>query len=108
MLVANSYVGTWLGQSWACRSFPVGHLSSYAPGSLTRRSHGVTPSSVAPECLGTRTVAQGLEYIHLSFIDMHGSSVGRWQSGGHDKTCFEGCSAERAQGFDGLSLGELN
>ena len=31
---------------------PAGLLSSYAPGILARRSHGVIPSLVAPECLG--------------------------------------------------------
>src|ERR1041385_1847455 len=52
MLAADSYVGAWLGQSWACLSFPAGLLSSHAPGSLICRNRGVTPSSVAPECLG--------------------------------------------------------
>src|ERR1041385_6850211 len=60
----------------------MGLLPSWTPGRLIRRSRWVIPSSVAPECLGTRRVAQGLKHIHLSFIDMHGSSVGRWQSGG--------------------------
>src|ERR1044071_990368 len=30
----------------------MGLLSSWTPGRLIRRSRGVTPSSVAPECLG--------------------------------------------------------
>src|ERR1041385_1142235 len=66
----------------------MGLLPSWTPGRLIRRSRGVTPSSVAPSAWGTRRVAQGLEYIYSSFIDMHGSSVGRWQSGGHDKNLF--------------------
>src|SRR4051794_7611470 len=39
------------GQGGSRRVF-MGLLSSRAPGRPIRRSHGVTPSSVAPECLG--------------------------------------------------------
>src|SRR3954451_13117733 len=48
----------------------VGLLSSHAPGILTCRSRGVTPSSVAPECLGDSKRRAGTR-IHSSVVLMY-------------------------------------
>ena len=66
-----------------------GLLSSYAPSILTRRSRGVTPSSVSPEYLGDSKSRTGTR-VRLCVVCMHGSTAGRWQSSGHDKTSLEG------------------
>src|SRR3954464_6571532 len=69
----------------------MGLLSSWTPGRLIHRSRGVTPSSVAPECLGDSKRRAGTR-IHSSVVLMYArfnrGSLAVW---GHDKTCFEGC-----------------
>src|SRR3954469_23646864 len=52
-------------------------LSSYAPGILTRRSRGVTSSSVAPECLGDSKCRAGTRIHRLSFHRMRSTAAGR-------------------------------
>src|SRR4051812_20371119 len=87
---ADSYVGATIGPRLGPGGIFVGLLSSGTPGRLTHRSHGVTPSSVAPECLGDSKRRAGTR-IHSSVVLMYArfnrGSLAVW---GHDKTCFEG------------------
>src|ERR1041385_5056665 len=89
--VADSYVGATSGPRLGPGVIFVGLLSSGTPGRLIRRSSGVTPSSVAPECLGDSKRRAGTR-IHSCVILMYArfnrGSLAVW---GHDKTCFEGC-----------------
>src|ERR1041385_6176992 len=50
--LADSYVGATTGPRLGPGGIFVGLLSSGTPGRLIHRSRGVTPSLVAPECLG--------------------------------------------------------
>src|ERR1041385_9259711 len=70
---------------------PYSLLSSDTPGRLIHRSRGVTPSSVAPECLGDSKRRAGTR-IHSSVVLMYAwFNRGSLAVLGHDKTCFEGC-----------------
>src|SRR4051812_38851880 len=59
LLVADSYVGATSGPKLGSPALLAGLLSSGTPVSLTSRSRGVTPSSVAPECLGESKSRKG-------------------------------------------------
>src|SRR3954466_11701299 len=76
------------GQGGSRRVF-MGLLPSGKPGRPIRMSRGVTPSSVAPECLGDSKSRAGTR-VHPFVVCMHGTTAGRWKSSGHDKTCSEG------------------
>src|SRR3954466_13766639 len=67
----------------------MGFLPSWTPGRLIRRSRGVTPSSVAPECLGDSKSRAGTR-VHPCVICMRNTTAGRWQSSCHEKTSSEG------------------
>src|ERR1041385_8420816 len=77
MLVVDSYVGSWLGQSWACRSFPTGLLSSHAPGSLTCRSRGVTPSSMGHHLSHSGSLCAKWIQCRSTIRPNHNSETGR-------------------------------
>src|ERR1041385_2630373 len=67
LCLADSYVGATSGPRLGPGGIFVGLLSSGTPGRLIHRSRGVTPSSVAPECLGDSKRRAGTR-IHSSVI----------------------------------------
>src|SRR3954465_14814131 len=84
LLVAEPYVGTTSGPRLGPDGIVAGLLSSGTPGRPIRRSHGVTPSSVVPECLGDSKSCTGTR-VHPCVVCMRGITAGRWQSGAMTK-----------------------
>src|SRR4051812_29934011 len=74
----DSYVGALNRPVAGPSTLPAGLLFSYAPGILTRRSRGVTPLSVAPECVGNSKSRTGTRFDHcLSSYAQHSDT--EWQ-----------------------------
>src|ERR1041385_6685288 len=82
--VADSYVGAFSGPVMDWSTHLSGPPSLYAPGILTRRNHGVTPSSVAPEFLGDSKSRAGTR-IHHRFAFICAARLQVVGSFSHDK-----------------------
>src|ERR1041385_3628194 len=83
--LADSYVGATSGPRLGPGGIFVGLLSSGTLGRLIHRSHGVTPSSVAPECLGDakrRAGARVHSCVVLMYARFNRGSLAVWGDGG--------------------------